>query len=85
MTPIFIQAVDVTRPHTLLTPDSEFSGSLTYRYDDDGQSQIPLKHPVDLKYGKARLYPALHAIIPVRFQRAFTNASVLKTDGNILE
>lgn len=34
MNPIRIEALDVTRPHTLLTENPMRSGSLTYRYDD---------------------------------------------------
>lgn len=33
----FSQFVDVTRPHTLLTENTRFSGSLLYRYDDTGE------------------------------------------------
>lgn len=33
----FQQSIDATRPHTLLTPSTQFSGSLEYRYDDTGE------------------------------------------------
>jgi len=35
--PTFAQFVDVGRPHTLLTENTRFSGSLLYRYDDTGE------------------------------------------------
>lgn len=36
--PRFQQAVDAARPHTLLTANPKFSGSLLYRYDDTGET-----------------------------------------------
>lgn len=35
--PQFIQSLDVERPHSLLTKDTKFAGSLEYRYDDTGE------------------------------------------------
>lgn len=35
--PDFQQGIDSKRPHTLLTIDTRFSGSLSYRYEDTGQ------------------------------------------------
>jgi hypothetical protein len=32
--PKFEQSIDTTRPHTLLTKNTQSSGSLVYRYDD---------------------------------------------------
>lgn len=36
----FSQALDFTRPHTLLTENSKRSGNLEYRYDDTGESTL---------------------------------------------
>lgn len=36
--PTFAQSVDPDRPHTLLTENTRFSGSLLYRYDDTGET-----------------------------------------------
>lgn len=48
-------------------------------------SQIPLRHPSEVKYSGAKSYPALHVVIPTRFQRALENAEVLKMDGKLLK
>ena len=34
---VFIQSIDVSRPHTLLTKNTKWSGSLVFRYDDTGE------------------------------------------------
>lgn len=38
MNPNFEQCIDVNRPHTLLTENTQHCGLLLYRYDDTGES-----------------------------------------------
>jgi hypothetical protein len=38
MNPNFEQCIDVNRPHTLLTENTQHCGSLLYRYNDTGES-----------------------------------------------
>jgi ATP-dependent DNA helicase DinG len=55
------------------------------RFPMHSLSQIPLRHPKEIKYSGARTYPGFHVVVPVRFQRALENAEVFKIDGNLLK